>query len=103
MGGVKMDKIYLTSIRFFKILKKLILSMLGYCDLFIQHKKNIDNMYIEINKKRNKEIQTLNIALKDIQRRNSNLEKEIMNIRSSIDKKRKLIENLQDLITRRSD
>ncbi|MBC2580444.1 hypothetical protein [Clostridium sp. DJ247] len=98
-----MNKIYLAIIKFLKILKRLMLSMIKYCDFFIERKKTIDSMYITIKQEKIKEFQVLNIELKDIQSKNSNLEKEVIDLKASIGKKRKLIGNLQDLITRRSD
>ena len=60
-------------------------------------------MYVSVIQERTKEIKNLSSELKDIQTKNLKLEKEVLSIEISINKKKKLIENLQDLTTKRTD
>ena len=98
-----MNKIRLIAINFLKALKRLQLSIIKCYSFFIQRKKSIDNMYVSLIQDKTKEIKNLSSELKDIQTKNLKLEKEVLSMEISINKKKRLIENLQDLTTRRTD
>lgn len=93
-----MNKIYLTIIKY---LKKLTLSVMKYYNSFLQRKKTIDNMYTNIIQNKRKEVKNLENKLNNIHHKNIQLEKELLNMRDTINKKNNLIKNLQDLVTRR--
>lgn len=98
-----MNKIRLIAINFLKAIKKLQLSIIKCYRFFIQRKKSIDTMYDSVIQEKTKEVKNLSSELKDIQTKKLKLEKEVLNMEISINKKKRLIENIQDLTTKRTD
>lgn len=86
-----------------KFFKALILSIINYFINFFQRKKTIDNMYTNILKDRSAEIKTLEKNFKSIHDETILLEKELISINNSLNKKNSLILGLQDLLTKRVD
>lgn len=98
-----MNKLYIIFQKLLNKLKHLTESIIKYSRALFQRKKSIDDMYITIKQSKIKEVKSLEVQLKNIQSKNSHLEKEVLIIKDSIDKKIKLIESLQDLVANRSD
>ncbi|MCT8977456.1 hypothetical protein N4T77_12665 [Clostridium sp. CX1] len=98
-----MNNLYELILKYTKILKKFTLSAIDYIKIFFKSKKYIDDTYFEVEQNKLNQIHQLELQLKIIRSKNLKLEKELSNMTHSINKKRKLIEGLQDLITRRTE
>lgn len=98
-----MDKIYLNIIKHLKSLKKSVVSIINYFITFFHRKKTIDNMYNSIIKDKSLEIKALEEKLKNINNKNTLLEKELTGLEKSLSKKNSLMLGLQDLLTKRID
>lgn len=98
-----MNKRESTKAKFLKSLKRLKLYIIKYYKIFLKNKNSIDNMYLPIIQEKMKENNNLSLELKNIQAKNLILEKEVQNSKASALKKRKLIEDLQQLTLMRSD
>lgn len=96
-----MNKLHKVIIKYIKILKKQVLFILQYSKSLFKSKKQIDDIYIQTTKSKLKQVETLEIELKILLKNNNQLEKEISTMKVSIAEKRKLIEDLQDLVTRK--
>ncbi|AWI05264.1 hypothetical protein [Clostridium drakei] len=98
-----MNKRESTKTKFLKALKRLKSYIIKYYKIFSKNKNSIDNMYLPIIQEKMKENDNLSLELKNIQAKNLILEKEVQNSKASALKKRKLIEDLQQLTLMRSD
>lgn len=98
-----MNKFYIISKNILNKLKHFTESIIRYSETLFQRKKSIDDMYVTIKQKKTKEIKSLEVHLKNIQSKKAQLEREVLIMKDSIDKKTKLIESLQDLVAKRSD
>ncbi len=98
-----MNEIKLAAKKFLKAFRKFKLCVKKYYSLFIKSKDNVDNMYVSVIQDNIKETKNFDLKLKDIQSKNIVLEKEVLNLKASISKKKKIIDNLQELTSRRSD
>lgn len=98
-----MNKFYIMVKNFSTKIKNLVKSIIEHSEVLFQRKKTIDDTYITVKQNKITEIRSLSVQLKEIQLKNSQLDKEILVMKDSIDKKVRLIESFQDLITKRSD
>lgn len=98
-----MDGIKLAAKKFFKALKNLKLYVIKYYELLIKNKENVDTVYASIIEEKIKETKKFDLKLRDIQLKNIILEREVLAIKTSISKKKKIIDNLQELTSKRSD
>jgi hypothetical protein len=98
-----MNEIKLVVKKFLKALKKLKLYIIKYYNLFIKSKETVDTIYVSAIQDNIKETKNFDLKLKDIHSKNIILEKEVLNLKTSISKKKKIIDNLQELTSRRSD
>ncbi|AKN30756.1 hypothetical protein Ccar_07860 [Clostridium carboxidivorans P7] len=98
-----MNKRESTTTKFLKALKRLKLYIIRYYKIFLKNKNAIDTMYLPMIQEKMKENKNLSLKLKNVQSKNLILEKEVQNLKASAAKKRKLIEDLQQLTLIRSD
>lgn len=96
-----MHKKFLNIKKHLKKLTNLVLSTIDYFKNLFNVKKTIDVMYSPMLDNKTNDIKLLKNELKTIQNKNSNLKKEITTLKSSLHKKYSIIENLQELISKR--